>query len=550
MKEIRVSKSLIVLLIILGIWLGVFSIVPLFFVKPPPDPHIAAFADKCVICHKEEPKALKTAEEKKKEAAAKAEEKKKKKKRKIDFKKKKEYKVSLFNKDVVSLCVGCHQEMDSDTLHPLDIKPTQSNGSKLPFDSDGTLTCITCHYPHGSNYSAEQYVGRTSLAKLISVFLKKKYYKTYYLRMKVVKGELCNECHEIKELATKKRHLELKYTKEDYIGSEKCGDCHLEKYEAWKKTPHARMIRNPQTDKTAIIADFSNSPPFRIDEVKYTIGNHWTQRFISERKGKLYVRSPIWSIQEEKWNTKYWKDMAWLKYCAGCHTTGYSPVGGGEYSEVGISCEACHGPGKKHALTEDPALIVNPQKLYDDPKTRSRKDMICEGCHTTGHDPTGEFKFPVGFLPGENLQDYYIGLLPKPGQDDSTFRGDNSYEDRHNQFMFVQKSFFKAQGITCDICKNFRAQKMEENEGGKKKEFLTPSEFCMTCHQRDLKRTDLHIAHLIDEVNCHDCHQPELAPDKKRYSIHDHKFMFLAPKYKTAFAVKESCDHCHKGKQL
>lgn len=543
MKEIKVSKTLIILLIFFGVWAGVYSVVPLIFATPPDDPHLKIFKDICLDCHEEIPEKNsdeESAEESGDDSGA----------DKKNAKKNKEYRVSLFKKDIVSLCVDCHNEMDSETLHPLDIKPTHSDESPLPLDSEGTMTCVTCHLPHGKNYSEEQFVGRSSVAKLFSIVFKQKYFKTYYLRMKVLRGELCNECHDVDKLATEKRHLDLRYSVDDYIGSKKCGDCHADEYDSWQKTPHARLIRNPQKDKNAIMADFGNAPPFSKNEIKYTIGSHWTQRFISERKGKLYVRSPIWSIQEEKWNTKFWKDMLWIKYCAGCHSTGYSPVGGGEFSEMGIACEACHGPGKKHAETEDPAQIVNPQKLYDNPQTRERKDMICEACHTAGHDPTGEFKFPVGFIPGDNIMDFYIGLLPKPGQDDATFAGDDSYEDRHRQFEFIKKTFFKAVGVTCDICKNFRAQKTESLAEGEKKEFLTPSEYCMTCHKRDLPRTNLHMSHLIDAIKCHDCHQPKLTPDKERYSIHDHKFMFLEPEYKVKFSVEESCKHCHKGKQL
>jgi hypothetical protein len=539
LKEIKVSKSLIILFIILGIWAGVYSVVPLLFATPPKNPHKEIFKGKCLDCHEDVPKKVK-AEDKDKEKTS----------RRKRKRKKKEYRVALFKKDIVSLCTQCHEEMDSETLHPLDIKPTQMKSDLLPLDSDGTLTCVTCHFPHGESYSEKQYVGRSSVAKWLSLLVKQKYFKTYYLREKVLEGEICKECHEVEKLATEKRHLELKYSVDDYAGSEKCGECHQEEYDVWKKTPHAKIIMDPQKNKTAIMANFEDAPPFSINEVKYTIGLHWTQRYISERKGKLYVRSPIWSIQEEKWNTKYWKDMLWIKYCGGCHTTGYSPVGGGEFSEMGITCEACHGPGKKHSETESVSDIVNPQKLYDSPETKERKDMICESCHTTGHDPTGEFKFPVGFYPGEDIQDYYIGLLPKPGQDASTFAGDNTYEDRHQQYLFFQDAFFKARGVTCDICKNFRAQKKKDLSEGKEKEFLTPSEYCMTCHQRDLKRTELHMDHLIEEVDCHDCHQPKLSLDKERYSIHDHKFMFMTPEYKEAFAVEESCVHCHKGKQL
>lgn len=562
MKEIKVSKTLIIILLVLVLWLAVYNVLTYVYNTPPENPFKDIFKDKCMTCHEELPKsAAASQKDEQKEGEPKKKKKRLSRKERAQLRQLKEqeqYKVARFKKDIVSLCIECHEQMEGETLHPLDIKPSEMKSDILPLDSEGTLTCVTCHFPHsktgehGIVYSTEQYVGRSPMDKVKSLFRKQTYFKTFLLRAKALKGEMCNECHEVEKLATEKRHLDLKHSVDDYAGSESCGECHEDEYNLWKLTPHSRLIQDPKKNKSAIIGNFEGSPPFAMDEISFTIGVHWTQRYISERKGKLYVRSPIWSIQEDKWNTLYWKDMLWIKYCAGCHSTGYSPIGGGEYAETGISCESCHGPGKLHTQSESAADIVNPQKLLDNPETKDRKDMICEGCHTTGHDPTGEFKFPVGFYPGDNIMDFYIGLLPKPGQDIDTFKGDNTYEDRHNQFLFFQDSFFKTHGVTCDICKNFRAnkQKLLDTKDGKEKENFTPWEYCMTCHDRDLPETKLHTKHKLPDVDCHDCHQPKLSPDKERYSIHDHKFMFIKPERTEQFTVEESCKHCHKTKQL
>jgi DmsE family decaheme c-type cytochrome len=50
----------------------------------------------------------------------------------------------------------------------------------------------------------------------------------------------------------------------------------------------------------------------------------------------------------------------------------------------GMACEACHGPGAKHAETADPAFITNPAKLQP-----LKAAEICLKCHTGSPDRAG-----------------------------------------------------------------------------------------------------------------------------------------------------------------
>ena len=104
--------------------------------------------------------------------------------------------------------------------------------------------------------------------------------------------------------------------------------------------------------------------------------------------------------------------------CLGCHTTGYS-VEQREFSEAGVGCEACHGPGKEHVESGGlEGTIVAPQRLEAD-----RNRMVCGQCHSLGRDPSGAHPFPVDrgkapYRPGTELSLYFVDSKPL-----TTFQG-------------------------------------------------------------------------------------------------------------------------------
>ena len=74
-----------------------------------------------------------------------------------------------------------------------------------------------------------------------------------------------------------------------------------------------------------------------------------------------------------------------FKSCFSCHTTGYGKPGGfvsedrtPDLKQPG--CEVCHGPGRDHAQTQDPDLIVGSPTMES-----------CTVCHDESR--VGSFKF-------------------------------------------------------------------------------------------------------------------------------------------------------------
>ena len=105
-------------------------------------------------------------------------------------------------------------------------------------------------------------------------------------------------------------------------------------------------------------------------EIKYTFGVRPLQQYIVEfPKGKYQCLRTAWDTKNNKWydlypNMKivheewlYWTNggLRWNIMCADCHSTlvkkNYNTDSDSyhtTFAEINVSCEACHGPGKKH----------------------------------------------------------------------------------------------------------------------------------------------------------------------------------------------------------
>jgi ssDNA-binding Zn-finger/Zn-ribbon topoisomerase 1 len=327
-----------------------------------------------------------------------------------------------------------------------------------------------------------------------------------------------------------------------YVGSSKCAQCHGAKYESYRQTWHSRILR-PATDET-VLGDFDSTDPdlsFSLDDVVYVVGGQFSQRYLTDVDGQLYVLPAQWDVNSREWVAYHpddWQERPYAKHCAGCHTTGFEAASG-EWVEEGVQCEACHGPGLDHvALAGDRSHIVNPANLTFDEQT-----AICGQCHLRGHDPTGQHDFPTDYRPGGplTLDEAFI-----PTTETDAFFPDGSSKRHHQEYLDWQLSPH-ASGVACVFCHVSHSRGETEHQTR-----FVGNHRCVICHE-EKKDLALHISyHPLGEMVCTDCHMPTLAESTEaeyNFDFHSHTVWPPDPRVTIHYGGQEimpnACNLCH-----
>jgi hypothetical protein len=320
-----------------------------------------------------------------------------------------------------------------------------------------------------------------------------------------------------------------------YAGSDRCGECHREKYDGWRQTFHATVVKDAKKNPEAVLGDFSvPGLGFTLDDVEYTIGGHWDQRYMKKIGDDYYVLPKLWSVSSQTWrpyNVWAWRKMPYGKYCKGCHVTNYDPTGNVPVSEHRIGCEACHGPGWNHASTEGTKPIVNPRKIPPD-----RANMICAACHVRGKDRSGEYHFPVGYLPGEDLGAYYVPekKAPEESNTQSIARLWGEWEEKRASNA----------GRQCDVCGINGASPDKKKSAG-------AMDFCKSCHDFADDKYAQHTHHPATvEIACSDCHlqrQKDIM-NPQTFDVHTPEYFLLHVENCYDRRFENACVACHGSK--
>jgi len=300
-------------------------------------------------------------------------------------------------------------------------------------------------------------------------------------------------------------------TAADYLGSAACRRCHEVEQEQWEKSLHVRMTK--PVAQALVVGNFADGTRFedhgraytfgRKDgkpfitvaagdrpaetfAVDYTLGAKRYQGYLSTLPdGRVYVLPAFWHLESRRWVD--WKEITpipdgahdlrqiWNANCFNCHGTnivqGYDVETkryNSTWTEMGIGCEACHGPGREHvALMDEWEKNPASKPAYDNSaKNRALSDILktlsprsaaprrtydtCAYCHG---NKTNIF---VGFRGGDRFDDFAVPFLLSGEIPSNDQQGEFWPDGRPNRFNRPQaltlSGCFQAGAITCTNC--------------------------------------------------------------------------------------------------
>ncbi len=352
-----------------------------------------------------------------------------------------------------------------------------------------------------------------------------------------------------------------------YVGARKCRECHQKEYEGWKSTLHPYKFQ--KASPAVVVGDFTADNQKQLDgktttmfrkgddyffttagpdgrehtyRVDYVIGEFWKQLYVTEfPNGELRILPFMWIVKTQTWkpNSHWQKGTVYQNACSGCHNTGtrinFNPDTNTyktTWSDLGVACEACHGPGNVH-VDADPAdkaaTIVNPAKIPD-PR---RAVMVCGSCHTRGSCCEGKYGYPRGYRPGDQLN-FMFSEKPKLHPDDPSTA-------TRQEYIAWKKSGHAREGIACWDC-HYTHRRGNANKYQTK---LPGSALCRSCHQ--VENVGVHGIHSVN--SCVGCHMPPIGKRATKGDVHSHQFRVISPRDSIAAGGLEqqpnSCNACH-----
>lgn len=397
-----------------------------------------------------------------------------------------------------------------------------------------------------------------------------------------------------------------------YATSAECQRCHQDHYASWHRTYHRTMTAEATGDTvlgdfdgaavayggvtarftrergTFVVTFYEEGRAARRAEVERVVGSHRYQQLLA-RDDDLYVRLPVaWHVGEQRWfhmngafltpdpvgldttidRADYDRHVVrWNDNCIFCHNVAPNPGREGDrfestVAELGIACEACHGPAEAHV-----ALNSNPVRRYwlqltgsDDPTMVSPADLdadrsaeVCGRCH--GQRITDDIdRFHTDgdpYVPGDRLTDYSdplwrdTALDGDPGPFALRFWRDGTPRLTAYEYQGMLLSPCAEGGeMTCASCHAMH----EGDPAGQIRPSATGDAACTQCHT-ELGTPAALAAHTRHEpagsgARCVACHMPPIVYGL--VSIHrSHRVEVPDPAQHAADGRPDACTLCH-----
>lgn len=297
-----------------------------------------------------------------------------------------------------------------------------------------------------------------------------------------------------------------------FVGSDACKTCHSGKYDTWKDSGHPYKftitdgnvgpvypanVNNFQSDWLTGLTDGNVG----WSNIAGVIGGYgWKVRFVGTDGEVIGTANSELNpgFGHNQFNYFDGQNLGWSDYhstsgttynyaCFKCHTTGGTQEGTwlegveglGNFSEGGVGCEACHGPGSNHIATPTKDNI---DRVYE----FAHLDNTLGGLEIDGAVQTpNEAGNDVNFLCGTCHNRSYTSPINAKG----------GFIMHHEQWDELTATEHMAGGMSCITCHDPHKRVIWDGDGITKE--------CASCHTTQQTTT-----HHGSGATCVDCHMP------------------------------------------
>ncbi|MBL9173540.1 MAG: ammonia-forming cytochrome c nitrite reductase subunit c552 [Verrucomicrobiales bacterium] len=432
-----------------------------------------------------------------------------------------------------------------------------------------------------------------------------------------------------------------------YVGSEQCQGCHREEHSSWHRSYH-RTMTQPATEAT-VIGRFDGStvdcgglayrlgkegerfwaempdpdvmmyvlqggrkiplekiPRVRRPVVMTTGSHHYQTYWVTSKRypGLLQTLPVVFLKEEQRWIPRDDAFMRgpddtehivtqWNHHCIRCHSTGGNPGLDDQgqlksaVGELGIACEACHGPGKAHVdqrraaaaalpspepekkkaearASEPDPTIINPARL--DSRHSTEICGQCHGSYVMRDEYAMEFarNGPL-YRPGEELTKtrHYMthpgagggGVASEDLRRNPEFYASRWWDDgtvlaggREYTALLATPCYTKGT-MSCLSCHSMH----DSDPNDQLKPGKDGPGACTSCHREARFTTELrqHTGHGADSPgsNCLNCHMPYVTYALFK-AIRTHQITSPHIASSARFGVPNACNLCHLDRTL
>ncbi|MEX2401000.1 MAG: multiheme c-type cytochrome, partial [Rhodothermales bacterium] len=358
-----------------------------------------------------------------------------------------------------------------------------------------------------------------------------------------------------------------------YVGRETCAGCHAGAAENWHDSDHDRAMEEATAE--TVLGDFDDAAftscgvttrffqedgdffirtqgedgTMQTYSVAYTFGYTPLQQYlIPFDGGRMQAFTIAWDTERQRWfslqpdecieppDWLHWtgEAMNWNYMCADCHSTNLqrnfdlaSDTYETTWSEIDVSCEACHGPGEAHVErarsddydAEDGGLTVRLTEAH-------RQVDTCAPCHARRR------VIHPDHLAGKPFLDHYEPEL----LEEELYFADGQIRDEVYVYGSFLQSRMYANGVTCSDCHDPHSTDLK----------FEGNALCTQCHEPATYDSFEHVRHPqgSEGAQCVDCHMPErtyMVVDPRR----DHSFKVPRPDLTAELGTPNACNGCH-----